>query len=98
MNRPALQQLAEGRLLDASALLSSGRWSGAYYLAGYAVECGLKSCILLRVIDTGMIFDEGHRKFLDKCLTHDIEELVKLAGLESDRGIPISTNPNPGVN
>ena len=36
-----MQQLAEDRILDAASLLAVGRWSGAYYLAGYAVECGL---------------------------------------------------------
>ncbi len=29
---------------DAEVLLDAGQWSGAYYLAGYAVECGLKAC------------------------------------------------------
>ena len=49
--RAAWQQLAEDRILDARAHLASGveRWSAAYYLIGYAVECGLKSCILSRV-------------------------------------------------
>jgi HEPN domain-containing protein len=40
-----LRQLAEERLLDAAALLAARRWAGAYYLAGHAVECGLKACI-----------------------------------------------------
>ncbi len=39
VNRAELQQLAEDRILDAQALLAVNRWSGAYYLAGYAVEC-----------------------------------------------------------
>jgi hypothetical protein len=37
LNRAELRQLAEDRVLDARALLKEGRWSGAYYLAGYAV-------------------------------------------------------------
>ncbi len=45
MNRIDLQQLARARLREAEALLNAGEWSGAYYLAGYAVECGLKACI-----------------------------------------------------
>jgi HEPN domain-containing protein len=93
MNRSDLQQLAEDRLLDAAALLAAGRWTGAYYLAGYAVECALKSCILFRVINTGVIFDEGQKKFSERCLSHDIEELVKLAGLEQARGLDVSANP-----
>ncbi len=43
MNRAELQRLAKDRLLDAKALFAARRWSGAYYLAGYAVECALKA-------------------------------------------------------
>ena len=43
-------------------LLAGGRWTGAYYLGGYAVECGLKACILARVGATPeIIFDEWIR-------------------------------------
>lgn len=56
MNRIELQQLASDRILDAEALLAARRWSGAYYLGGYAVECGLKSCVLAYVERTGIIF------------------------------------------
>jgi len=45
VNRTQLQQLAEERVRDAEALLKAGQWSGAYYLAGFAVEFGLKACI-----------------------------------------------------
>jgi HEPN domain-containing protein len=45
MNRTDLQILAEDRLKDAEVLLAKGRFAAAYYLAGYAVECGLKACI-----------------------------------------------------
>jgi len=40
------QRIAEERVHDSAALLSTRRWSAAYYLAGYAVECGLKACVL----------------------------------------------------
>ena len=33
------------RLEDAQSLHSSGRWTGAVYLGGYAIECALKSLI-----------------------------------------------------
>lgn len=83
-------------MLEAQALLNAGYWSGAYYLIGYAVECGLKACVLAHVEKTGVIFQE--RKFSDRCWTHDLEELVKLAGLERDRGVDISKNSALGVN
>lgn len=91
-----LQQLAEERLLEAQALLAAGRWPGAYYLVGYAIECGLKACVLAYVENTGAIFQD--RKFSEKCWTHDIEDLVKLAGLERERGLDVSANLALGVN
>lgn len=45
MNRNDLKALARTRLREAKALLASGHYSGAYYLAGYVVECALKACI-----------------------------------------------------
>ncbi len=58
MNQAELQTMAEERLKDAKALIDGGRWEFAYYAAGYAVECALKSCILARMIHTGLIFKE----------------------------------------
>ena len=61
-------------------------------LAGYAVECGLKACIVNRVTAAaGIIFED--RKFSDKCWTHSIDELVKLAGLEATRKSDSAANP-----
>jgi len=47
MNRAELQALAELRISEAQALLTlpAPMPDGAYYLAGYAVECALKACI-----------------------------------------------------
>ncbi len=91
MNRAELQQLAQDRILDAKALLDAGRWSGAYYLAGYAVECGLKACILAYVEKTGAIFK--NKKFLEGCWTHEPERLMKTADLEAELGTAIQANP-----
>jgi hypothetical protein len=80
VNRLELRQLAQDRLQDAAALLAAGRWSGAYYLAGYSVECGLKACIMAHVEATGVIFQD--KKFSEKCWTHDLELLVVQANLK----------------
>lgn len=45
MNRQDFQALASVRLEEAKALLDAGHPAGAYYLAGYAIECALKACI-----------------------------------------------------
>jgi HEPN domain-containing protein len=80
MTRAKWQRLAQERLLDAKALLQAKRWTGAYYLAGYAVECGLKSCIIAFLMKTDQ-FPE--RRFSEQCWTHDLERLLGLAGLEA---------------
>ena len=82
MNRLELRQLAEDRILDAAALLAAGRYSGAYYLAGYAVECGLKACILAYIERTGFIFQD--RKYAEKCWTHELKALLVLADLDKE--------------
>ncbi len=82
MNRARLQKLAIERIGDAKALLDAGRWAFAYYTAGYAVECGLKSCVLTRMVETGGVFTD--KKFAEKCWTHDFEDLVELAGLRAE--------------
>jgi len=45
MNRTELQRLSRIRIKEAKFLLDGGCYNGAYYLAGYAVECALKACI-----------------------------------------------------
>jgi HEPN domain-containing protein len=83
VNRTDLQRLANERMADARVLLAARRWAAAYYLAGYAVECALKSCILVRVAaGVGIIFDD--RRFCDKCWTHDLEQLIVVAGLDAE--------------
>jgi hypothetical protein len=48
----------------------------------YAVECGLKACVLRFVEDTGLIFGQkdGLKRLAD-CWTHDLEKLVGIANL-----------------
>jgi HEPN domain-containing protein len=91
VNRMELRQLAEDRILDAKVLLDAGRWTGAYYLAGYAVECGLKACILAYVEKTGAIFE--NKKFLEGCWTHELEKLLVTADLQIEFGIARGANP-----
>jgi hypothetical protein len=38
MNRTKFQELAEVRIDEALVLSAQGKYDGAYYLAGYAVE------------------------------------------------------------
>lgn len=88
MDRTQLQQLAEVRVRDAEALINAGQWSGAYYLAGYAVECGLKACIA-RLTN---LHDYPNKEFAQRCYTHNIETLVDVARLKSQRDADASAN------
>jgi hypothetical protein len=79
MNRIDLQNLAEERLGDAQALLASNRYGGAYYVIGYAVECGLKACIakLTRAED---FYDKNLAR---KIFQHDLGDLANYARLSA---------------
>lgn len=95
MNQADLRHLADERINDAKALLDGQRWSFAYYTAGYAVECALKSCLLSRMIHTGWVFQEKWKA--QDCLTHDFEELVALAGLKTELTATLAANPQFAV-
>jgi hypothetical protein len=82
LTRAEFQRLANDWIADAKALLAARRWGAAYYVAGYAVECGLKSCILVRLAGKVEIIFED-RRYLEKCWTHDLNQLLELAGLEA---------------
>src|SRR5690349_18450268 len=76
VTRAEWQRMAGERVRDAAALLKVRRWSAAYYLAGYAVECGLKACVVVYVKrNIDVIFRE--RRFSEKCWTHDFDELLR---------------------
>ncbi len=92
MNRTQLQQLAEERVRDADALLKAGQWSGAYYLAGYAVECGLKACIAKLTNQ----HDFPDKELALKSYTHKIEVLLEIAGLLLQRKNDAAANPTLG--
>jgi HEPN domain-containing protein len=91
VDRLQWQQFAERWLVDAKAMLSAHRWAAAYYVSGYAVECGLKACIMARLeIAPQVIFKD--RKFSERCWTHSFLELFKLADLEDSFKADISAD------
>lgn len=80
MKRGDLQAIATVKLEDAILLLSHMRFSNAYYLAGYAVEIGLKSCI------AQSIFKETipDKAFVNAIYSHKFRDLVGVAGLTQE--------------
>lgn len=83
MNRTDFQQLADVRIAEAAALLRRRPPlpDGAYYLAGYAVECALKACIAKLVSQ----HDFPDKKLANDSHPHDLEVLVRVAELEEAR-------------
>lgn len=75
ISRNTLEALAEERLREAQTLLIAGHYCGAIYLAGYSVECHLKSaiCITLR-------WEQLRGTFK----THDLETLLLHSGFDRE--------------
>ena len=78
MNRRDFRRLAEERLRDAQVLLANRRYSAAYYIAGYAIECGLKACIARQIKQYEF---PPTARFSRDVFTHDLRDLVKHAGM-----------------
>ena len=78
--RTDLQAYAQAKLDDASILMQNRRYSNAYYLAGYAVELGLKACIAAQ-INAETIPDKA---FIKDIFTHEFPKLIGLAGLTTE--------------
>ncbi len=87
MNRSDFQRLSSARLREAKILFAAGEYSGAYYLAGYAVECALKACFAKTV--RRYVFPEKKAKVF----THNLSELVEIAGLKGDFTAARQTKP-----
>ncbi|MBX9578918.1 MAG: HEPN domain-containing protein [Gemmataceae bacterium] len=94
MNQAELRTLAEERIEDAKVLLDGERWEFAYYVAGYAVECALKSCVLARMIHTGWVFED--KANVKDCLTHDFGKLVELSGLKAELDAQLAASTAAG--
>jgi hypothetical protein len=76
MNRLEFQSLAAERLDDSAALLKAGRYAGAYYISGYAIECALKACVARKTKQ-----DEFPPREAAKYYVHDLPKLLDIAGL-----------------
>jgi HEPN domain-containing protein len=87
-DRRIFQQLAQLRIDEAKVLFEHQQPSGAYYLAGYAIECALKA-----VIAKQFRGDEiPDRALVNRVYTHDLSELLRLAGLEAELDVARRAN------
>lgn len=75
-------------------LLDATEHSGSYYLCGYAVEAGLKAC-LVKQFRAHTLPDKA---IVTKSYTHSLDELIRISGLsnclndELDRDPLFATN------
>jgi HEPN domain-containing protein len=88
MNRNDFQEITEVGLRESKALLAAGFPEGAYYLAGYAVECALKACIAKRTQEHDFPEKESRNYY-----SHDLEELLGFAKLRTELDQSMRTNP-----
>lgn len=79
-DRTFLQGLAQLRLNEAKLLFQAGQWAGAYYIAGYAIECAFKA----RLAGQFQQNEIPDRNLVNRIYTHDLTELLRLAGLEAE--------------
>lgn len=89
MNRSDFQALSDLRLQESRSLLAAGFPEGAYYLAGYAVECALKACIAKKTQQ----FDFPDKKLANDSHTHDIGKLLQLAELRIELEFALQADP-----
>jgi hypothetical protein len=67
-------------LAEARLLAENGHPSGAYYLAGYAIECALNSGIAAQ-FQANEIPDKG---LVNSIYTHNLADLLRLSGLQAE--------------
>jgi HEPN domain-containing protein len=89
MNRQDLQRLSNTRIREARILFTAGEYGGAYYLAGYSVECALKACFAKGV----QRHDFPDKSRVAKIFTHRLPELARLANLETELAAATKANP-----
>jgi len=87
VNRADFKKLALTRLDDARVLLRNRRYSAAYYLAGYAVECSLRACLAKKT--RRFDFPPEPEQVKNVYYIHKLETLAKASGLlQVLRGTP----------
>ena len=94
MNRKDLQALADLRVVDAKILLDAGRFSAAYYLLGYAVECALKACVAKQIKE----HDFPDKQLVLDSYTHNLDQLLRISGVKPHFDKRIKTDKSLEVN
>ncbi len=88
--RRDFKALADLRADEARILLARGKLQGAYYLAGYAVECALKACVAKK---TKRFQFPPKMDYVRELYSHKLNTLVSVAGLDADLKREMDANP-----
>ena len=94
LTRQQLHNLCRTRLREASTLIRSRQYPGAYYIAGYAAECALKACIAKHT----KRHDFPDKNVANRAWVHNLEELAKTAGLWPALEKEMEANPPFALN
>jgi HEPN domain-containing protein len=89
MNRSDLQKLSDARIREAKTLYEAGEYSGAYYLAGYAVECALKA----RIAKATQLHDFPDKDRASKSFSHRLPDLMRVAKIYDDFELAMRSDP-----
>ena len=79
ITRSDLQTLSRLRLREAKQLLGERLYPGAFYLAGYSIECALKACIARRTRRS----EFPDLNVVKRSYSHNLAELLEVAELGS---------------
>ncbi len=91
VNRKEFQTLSRIRLREARALFKLGMHDGAYYLAGYSVECALKVCIAKATLWHD--FPDKKRADLSYTLVSvDLEKGSRMLQILDDAGLDVKVS------
>lgn len=95
MNRTDFRQLALCRLEEAEVLLRTRKFSGAYYLAGYAIECALKARLAKQ---TKRHDFPPEPNYVRDIYTHNLQQLLDKANLQKVFEVEKARDPQFAIN
>src|SRR6266700_3947380 len=82
MSRSELRKIARARLRDSEVLFDTGRYDGATYLCGYAIELALKARICRVLNWLGYPSTRAEFASYQSFRTHSLDVLLTLSGWE----------------
>jgi HEPN domain-containing protein len=82
LNKKDIKKIAKARLEDAETLFAAGRYDGAIYMCGYAVELALKARICKTLRWSGYPSTRAEFNDYRSFKTHDLDVLLHLSGIE----------------